>query len=378
MKSIPNCPYFIIDSELGKTSFESTYKVKDIRDNNFYTIKKIKNYKNFDKIKKEIKILKTFNSQYIVKYYGCFKVENNIYIVKEYCDDSDLYKFIKEHKENNELIDEEKIFEIINNICLGLKEIHKKNLIYTDLSPKNIFMNKNNIIKIDLFGISKKLVKQKNININNNDIQYMAPEVIKTNSKYNNKVDIWSLGCIIYELFNLEPYYEKILLKKLKGNQSQTIQIDEKYNHDWIKLLNKLLIKKDYNNRLNIDEICDYINKINIDDTITSTSTSSSSSINYTQNNTNNKIFIHFKGEVESFEIFERKISIKEMLKILKNKNIINCYDKCKCCVIYNSKILNDSINYEKTLYKIFGNKNNIYIGIYKTCKILGGILIEK
>ena len=162
METIPNHPNFIINSELGSGGFGSVYKVLDTNDNNIYAIKRIKiSNNNIKDIENEINILKNLDSEYIVKYYDSFQVGNNFYIVMEYCDSSDLYNFIKEHRENNKLIDIKIIFEIINNICQGLKVIHNKNIIHRDLRPKNIFMNKNNKIKIGDFGISKELINQK-------------------------------------------------------------------------------------------------------------------------------------------------------------------------------------------------------------------------
>ena len=93
---------------------------------------------------------------------------------------------------------------------------------------------------------------------------YMVFKMLQE-AKYNNKVDIWSLGCIIYELFNLESYFKDIFIKEYVEPKSYyPIKIDKKYNTEWLKLLNKILIKNDYNARLNIDKICDFIYFINI------------------------------------------------------------------------------------------------------------------
>ena len=174
---IPNHPNYEIISELGSGGFGSVYKVKNTKDNNVYAIKAIKiNEDNKEEIEKEINNLKSFNSDYIVKYFESFNNNNYFYIVMEYCDDSDLSVFIAEHKKNNHLIDEQKIFDITYSICLGLKEIHNKNIIHRDLRPKNIFMNKNNKIKIGDFGISKKLINQEYTNTKKGDIFYMAPK----------------------------------------------------------------------------------------------------------------------------------------------------------------------------------------------------------
>ena len=63
---------------------------------------------------------------------------------------------LKQYIENKEELIEEKIIkDIVLQICIGLKEIHKNNIIHRDLTPDNIFINKNNKIKIGDFGISK-------------------------------------------------------------------------------------------------------------------------------------------------------------------------------------------------------------------------------
>ncbi len=176
IQEIPNHSNYVIESELGSGGYGSVYKVKDKNNNCFYAIKTIDIKKNNKQdIEREINILKTFNSEYIVKYFDSFSDQNYCYIVMEYCDDSDLSKLIKEHRENNELIEETKILTIINSICLGLKEIHAKNIIHRDFRPKNIFLNKNNKTKIGDFGISKQLVNQKYTTTKKGDLHYMAP-----------------------------------------------------------------------------------------------------------------------------------------------------------------------------------------------------------
>ena len=72
----------------------------------------------------------------------------------EYGGNTDLKKYINEQES---LIEEKTLKDIIMQICLGLKEIHNIKLIHRDLTPDNIFMDKNNKIKIGDFGVSKIL-----------------------------------------------------------------------------------------------------------------------------------------------------------------------------------------------------------------------------
>ena len=69
-------------------------------------------------------------------YYDSLEKDDKFYILMEYCDDQNLNVFINKHKEKSELIEEKIIYNIIKQICLGLKEIHSKNIIHRDLKQK--------------------------------------------------------------------------------------------------------------------------------------------------------------------------------------------------------------------------------------------------
>jgi len=160
------------------------------------------------------------------------------------------------------LIEGNIIYYIFLELCLGIKENHKNNLIHRNLKPENIFINKDNKIKIGVFGISKQLKMNENYAYTRVGSQcYIAPEVIK-GEKYNNKIDIWALGCIIYELFTFNICFESSSLNGLinKIIEGTHDKIDmTKYNSKWQNLID-LLLKKDYNERPNIDEVYNYFN----------------------------------------------------------------------------------------------------------------------
>ena len=150
-----------IIKELGKGAFGNVNLVLNNSDNQYYALKeiKIKEEKNINEIENEINIISKFNCNNIVKYYDSYIENGKYYILMEYCDGQNLKDFIKEHNKNNELIEENIIYNIIKQICIGIKEMHKMKIVHRDLKPENIFMNKNNEIKIGDFGISKQLPK---------------------------------------------------------------------------------------------------------------------------------------------------------------------------------------------------------------------------
>ena len=197
------------EEKIGKGGFGNVYKVLNKNDNKYYALKEI--FEFDENTKNEIEILKSINHDNIVKYYNSFiqkednsfSQEEKLYIIMEYCEKGDLRKLIKSYKEKKEKIKENEIINIILDICEGLKEIHKRNIIHRDLKPENIYINKDLKIKIGDFGISKKFEKPKQYaSTQKGTINYMAPEMFE--KRYNNKVDIWALGCIIYELCTLQ------------------------------------------------------------------------------------------------------------------------------------------------------------------------------
>ena len=163
----------------------------------------------------------------------------------EYVDGKDLRNILNEYIKENKKIDEKTIINIIKQICLGIREIHNKNIIHRDLKPESILLDKNNKIKIGDFGISKQFNSYKSYTFTlsgKSTIGYAAPEIYG-NGNYNKKSDIYSLGCIIYELFTLSLYFSDKMRNNIK-----TINND-KYQ----KLINSSL-EVDCNKRLDIDK----------------------------------------------------------------------------------------------------------------------------
>ena len=261
MNDFPNRPNYKIIEILGQGSFGSAYKVLNEENNSIYVIKKIK-LKNVKKdelklIKNEAEILSILNSENIVKYFDSFEDNESFNIIMEYCDGLDLRKYINDHKNSNDFIEKDIIYHIILEICKGLKEIHNKNLIHRDLKPDNIFLTADLKFKIGDFGISKQL---NNVNeyaqTQVGSLIYMAPEIINK-KKYNNKVDIWSLGCIIHELCTLNFCFESPSIKELitKIIECKHEKINKNIYGDGLQKLIDSLLNIDYSKRPNIDEI---------------------------------------------------------------------------------------------------------------------------
>ena len=301
---IINNKNFKIIKKLGEGGFGKVIQVLNKSDNKYYAIKQIpikeEKEEKIEEILNEAKILSKFNCNNIVKYYDCYKDNNNIYILIEYCKEGNLKSFIKKYIDNNTLIEEKIISNIIKQICIGIKEIHNKKIVHRDLKPENIFINDNMNIKIGDFGISKQLNSYQTHALTKNKTMseyYVSPE-ISIKGIYNEKADIYSLGCIIYELFTLNIYYNDLIMKDIKKINSDL------YNNKWQKLMDSLL-QIDYKKRFDINQVNKFLeDELNIKDSI------------------ENKIIgeIHIKKEdinkdiriINSFENVKRELKLKD------------------------------------------------------------------
>ena len=152
-----------------------------------------------------------------------------IYIVMEFCQGGDLQRIVRKCIKAQEQLSEDFIWKIFAQIVSGLHYCHRRTdlnpinrgedkpteattgpqkIIHRDLKPGNIFLDANNDAKVGDFGLARVL--------NNDSVfakthlgtpYYMSPEQINEQN-YNEKSDIWSLGCIIYELAALRPPFK--------------------------------------------------------------------------------------------------------------------------------------------------------------------------
>ena len=255
---------YIIQENLGLGAFGTVFKVLKKSDKKLYVIKKISlmglNQSRKEKVEIESKILSAINSPYIVKYSESFEENNFLNIVMEYCDGGDLNDFIIKHEQTHILLKEKIIWDIFLKILIGLSHLHKLKILHRDLKPLNIFLIKNKNsddinIKIGDFGVAKILDENNFTNTLIGTPYYMSPELCEE-LPYNEKSDVWALGCILYELCTYKhPFNAKcqasLIMKIIKDKPKQ---IHKYYSDDLQKLIN-LILDKNYQKRPSCDEI---------------------------------------------------------------------------------------------------------------------------
>ena len=195
---------YILTKIIGKGSFSNVYKCHHIETNNLYAIKvvSLKNlaHKIIENIEIEINTMMKLKHDNIVKLYDTIKTEKYICLVIDYCDGEDLNKYIKK----NGRISEKQTKIFMTQIASGLYYLYSLNLIHRDLKPHNILLSKNGNIKIADFGFVKDYTENSMFDTLCGSPIYMAPEILQ-HKKYDAKVDLWSIGIILYEMLSAEP-----------------------------------------------------------------------------------------------------------------------------------------------------------------------------
>ena len=239
---------------LGAGAFGKVYLVKDKR-GNLYALKIIKvNNLNDMKIKlKEIKNLATIESKYVISYKDSWFDKNNssLLILMEYGENGSLEEKIEKNRKSNKKFNEEEIFSILIQMFIVLNHLKKCRIIHRDLKPANIVFDKNNQLKVTDFGIADVIKDNKKFYCGGT-YAYMSPEA--TLNITDIKSDLWSLGCILFELMTLNMpqfYSQKYDINFIK-NEIHKIYIKKNYCDNLISIL-CLLLTVDYRKRPNIE-----------------------------------------------------------------------------------------------------------------------------
>ncbi|KTW27293.1 hypothetical protein T552_02276 [Pneumocystis carinii B80] len=235
---------------IGKGRYGEVYLAMNATTGEMLAVKQVKLYHNLDDqnneyqkelinaLNKEIETMKDLDHPNIVQYLGFESTKTTISIFLEYVSGGSIGRCIRKYGK----IDQPTIQLFTRQILEGLTYLHSQGILHRDLKTDNILLDVDGICKISDFGISKKS-KEVYDNDSNMSMQgtifWMAPEVIQNQKQgYSAKIDIWSLGCLVLEMFaGKRPWSddEAIGVMFKVGNERQAPPIP----HDILKNIEK-------------------------------------------------------------------------------------------------------------------------------------------
>ncbi|XP_006111741.2 serine/threonine-protein kinase Nek1 isoform X2 [Pelodiscus sinensis] len=253
---------YIKVQKIGEGSFGKAILVKSKENSKQYVIKEINiskmSNKEREESRREVAVLANMKHPNIVLYRESFEENGSLYIVMDYCEGGDLFRRINAQK--GILFSEDQIIDWFVQICLALKHVHDRKILHRDIKSQNIFLTKDGTIQLGDFGIARVL--NSTVELARTCIgtpYYLSPEICQ-NKPYNNKSDIWALGCVLYEMCTLKHAFEagnmkNLVLKIISGSFPP---VSPHYSYDLRNLLSQLF-KRNPRDRPSVNSILEKI-----------------------------------------------------------------------------------------------------------------------
>ncbi|TRZ03062.1 hypothetical protein DNTS_029718 [Danionella cerebrum] len=249
----PKLKDFILTEKLGSGTYASVYKAFRKANNREAVAVKVVSKKSLNKssmenLLTEIEILKTVRHPNIVQLKDFQWDSENIYLIMEWCSGGDLSRFIRSRR----ILPESVARRCLQQIACALQFLHERNIAHLDLKPQNMLLS-GNLLKLGDFGFAQYMSICEELR---GSPLYMAPEII-CKKHYDARVDLWSVGVILYEaLFGRAPFASRSfaeLEEKIRSAKPVEIPAGVRVSAECRDLLLRLL-DRDPNTRISFHE----------------------------------------------------------------------------------------------------------------------------
>lgn len=235
---------FDIICKLGEGSYGSVYKALHKESGQVLAIKQVPVDTDLQEIIKEISIMQQCDSPYVVKYYGSYFKNTDLWIVMEYCGAGSVSDIMRLRKKT---LTEDEIATIVSDTLKGLEYLHLRRKIHRDIKAGNILLNSEGHAKLADFGVAGQLTDTM---VKRNTVIgtpfWMAPEVIQEIG-YDCVADIWSLGITALEMAEGKPPYGDIhpmrAIFMIPTKPPPSFREPDKWSSEFIDFVSVCLIK---------------------------------------------------------------------------------------------------------------------------------------
>ncbi|CAF1299374.1 unnamed protein product [Adineta steineri] len=192
----------------GEGTFSEVLKCQNVRDGTFWAAKKMKQlYKSMDEIQqiREIRVLKQLNGHPNIIFLReiVFDKRSGVLCLIFELMNLNLYEYIRGRQR---LLSNETVCKFMYQLLKALEYLHRHTFFHRDVKPENILI-KDDILKLADFGSCRQTLSKQPFTEYISTRWYRAPECLLTDGYYRNQMDIWSAGCVMYEIITLKPLF---------------------------------------------------------------------------------------------------------------------------------------------------------------------------
>ncbi|KAL9063000.1 MAG: hypothetical protein Q9157_008487, partial [Trypethelium eluteriae] len=198
---------FTIQRTLGTGSFGRVHLVQSKHNQRFYAVKVLKKaqvvkMKQVEHTNDERRMLQKVKHPFLITLWGTFQDAKNLYMVMDFIEGGELFSLLRKSQRFPNPVAKFYAAEV----TLALDYLHGMNIIYRDLKPENLLLDRHGHLKITDFGFAKEVPDITWTLCGTPD--YLAPEVVSSKG-YNKSVDWWSLGILIFEMLcGFTPFWD--------------------------------------------------------------------------------------------------------------------------------------------------------------------------
>ena len=258
----PNIKDFEVIKELGCGSFGRVFLARHKKTKVQYAIKAIdkKNKTNIDEkpyFRRELEVMYKIHHPNVVKLFGHFEDNHYCYFIMEYISKGNVYNLITADKKKQ--LNAKVVASIIKDVISATYFLHNMNppIIHRDIKPENVLLNDGIVAKLTDFGWSNYIEEEKERKTVCGTPIYLAPEIIKEKG-HDEKVDIWCIGVLLFELMTGSVPFQGKDIESLKSNILHLkITWPKEMNKDAKDLISKIL-KLDPSERITLEEMLEH------------------------------------------------------------------------------------------------------------------------
>ncbi|XP_046849462.1 MAPK/MAK/MRK overlapping kinase-like isoform X2 [Xenia sp. Carnegie-2017] len=192
----------------GEGTFSEVLKIQNVRDGSYFACKKMKQH--YDSLEQVNNLREVQAMRRLTPHPNVIDLKEVIYDRKSghlalVCElmDMNLYEFIRGRRQ---YLPEEEVKSYMYQVCKSIDHMHRNGIFHRDVKPENILI-KNDIVKLADFGSCRSVYSKQPYTEYISTRWYRAPECLLTDGYYSYKMDIWSLGCVFFEVLSLHPLF---------------------------------------------------------------------------------------------------------------------------------------------------------------------------